>query len=600
MAKTKMTYEEFMEKYPITKLKSLEKDQIDDFCRSVLYYVKDGGGKINALPISDCGFWKPTKPKEKATETQPKSRSYKIKTDGTYAWQDALGDNVDAASEEIKKQIYKIAECAQNKNYSEIDNILPTIADSFKWKIAYFYSGKDLLDWFKKDDLIKFANELLNDKNFDEKSNISEIQQMLIKIRNEKYDGSNEKFYQECLSEIYSGIKNSKDKTMTDTNNNSSDLTTQCKELLEKTKNIILHGAPGTGKTYLAKQIAQQMIFGNVKQELSDEEKKTFNEQVELVQFHPSYDYTDFVEGLRPVNDGGQIGFERCNGVFKEFCSDAIENIETFQDFQKQKNDKDTVDVLELFSQYCLYVEKQIIESDERFIPFYNSMKIRKICKNRQGQVRSIEIATSVDTPKKQTLSVNIFYRDYLKFKNGEIKDADDVKPKFESQSTRHGNAPSSREESAFVKLLLDSEKLVVFRDSFASAKASRLDLACVYSDCKVCNECIFTLAASVADDCRVTRSVCKFDRVKRFGECSDLVEFDKDCVCNASFNALAESVSVRYEKVVADDLDLVAQFFGHQRPAFPVVFCHTVFDREDRVFRNEVFVVFDHFDSGF
>ena len=59
---------------------------------------------------------------------------------------------------------------------------------------------------------------------------------MLIKIRNEKYDGSNEKFYQECLSEIYSGIKNSKDKTMTDTNNNSSDLAKNLVKLLEKTK----------------------------------------------------------------------------------------------------------------------------------------------------------------------------------------------------------------------------------------------------------------------------------------------------------------------------------------------------------------------------
>ena len=103
--------------------------------------------------------------------------------------------------------------------------------------------------------------------------------------------------------------------------------------LLEKTHNLILTGAPGTGKTYLAKQIAQQMIFGEVKQVLTDAERKQFDEQCGFVQFHPSYDYTDFVEGLRPIqDDNGSVGFERKDGVFKTFCANALEN---FLDSQK-------------------------------------------------------------------------------------------------------------------------------------------------------------------------------------------------------------------------------------------------------------------------
>ncbi len=99
-----------------------------------------------------------------------------------------------------------------------------------------------------------------------------------------------------------------------------------CVRILKNNHNLILTGAPGTGKTYLAKQIAQQMIFEGVKEKMSPEEEKQFNEQCGFVQFHPSYDYTDFVEGLRPKNDNGNVGFERKDGVFKEFCSRALKN----------------------------------------------------------------------------------------------------------------------------------------------------------------------------------------------------------------------------------------------------------------------------------
>ncbi len=105
-------------------------------------------------------------------------------------------------------------------------------------------------------------------------------------------------------------------------------------KFLLESKNIIFRGAPGTGKSYLAKEIAADIISNGYTDQysaLTDEQKK----QVEFVQFHPSYDYSDFVEGLRPkMNDGDTLGFELRDGIFKSFVDRARKN---FEDSQKSK-----------------------------------------------------------------------------------------------------------------------------------------------------------------------------------------------------------------------------------------------------------------------
>lgn len=135
-------------------------------------------------------------------------------------------------------------------------------------------------------------------------------------LKNVKDGFSNNKFDEKSMVELsYSAWK--LNKNIQDNQSNTlamqNDITDKLVSLLRSNHNLILTGAPGTGKTYLAKEIAKGMGC-------SDDE-------IELVQFHPSYDYTDFVEGLRPIQDeesNSNIGFKRRNGVFKDFCTKAL------------------------------------------------------------------------------------------------------------------------------------------------------------------------------------------------------------------------------------------------------------------------------------
>lgn len=108
-------------------------------------------------------------------------------------------------------------------------------------------------------------------------------------------------------------------------------------ELLRMKKNIILQGAPGTGKTYTTAALALSLIDENISYFNHDVVMEKYQEYVEkgqiaFVTFHQSMDYEDFVEGLKPQlvenSDGNTAGiaYRVEDGIFKRLCKQAIKD----------------------------------------------------------------------------------------------------------------------------------------------------------------------------------------------------------------------------------------------------------------------------------
>ena len=209
------------------------------------------------------------------------------------------------------------------------------------------------------------------------------------------------------LDELYVDFNIEKDK-ISDIQNeeNASENINEYKNILLSSKNLILRGAPGTGKTYLDKEIAKELTDGN-------------EDQIGFVQFHPSYDYTDFVEGLRPVSNNSQISFELQDGIFKKFCKKAEKNwVYSQKDkFELEKGKKSTAKISKYFSSMefpsdKLYTTRNssffITEIDEDYI--YISIPENEVSKKVKLKIQDIEAMLTSESQFKQVKDITRFF----------------------------------------------------------------------------------------------------------------------------------------------------------------------------------------------
>lgn len=138
---------------------------------------------------------------------------------------------------------------------------------------------------------------------------------------------------------------------------------------------IILQGPPGTGKTYTAKDVAEELIFDSVsldKKEQKDRLEKS--DQFELIQFHPSYAYEDFVQKIAVGIDdqSGQLIYSVESSILMEFADKALKNYLASKKDQKEVDKELVFD--QQFDNYVSFLTQELGEREKIEIP--NSVRV--------------------------------------------------------------------------------------------------------------------------------------------------------------------------------------------------------------------------------
>lgn len=203
------------------------------------------------------------------------------------------GDLVIGYASSPVKQIKGIFEITEKLHYDDVEGEII----SFEIKELV----KDIINW----------DDLKETKGLEECEVLKNNQGSLFKLTAEEFD-----IIRDLIDER--NINNEKEKELLDINDYSF-FSDPDKPFIEETelgdildsleikKNVVLQGPPGVGKTFVAKKIAYEMM------------KKNDDTKIEMVQFHQSYSYEDFIQGIRPSDES----FKVKSGIFYNFCKKA-------------------------------------------------------------------------------------------------------------------------------------------------------------------------------------------------------------------------------------------------------------------------------------
>lgn len=289
----------------------------DDFTYWVEWKLDFGGirgGSSYKFGIYKCN----EKPKER--------KGYNYDETTQYAWVENYGKTYNEAFDVVKKNITEIVEIAKKSpiEYDKIEEI--KLGDAYKWKIAFLYSNYGLVPVYQKEALEIAANRIGIFPENGEKRTIAELQKNLM--------------------DYYQGHKNEYSNDICEFGRYVWRIGTLD---LSQSNQVIKYGAPGTGKTYSVEKETRE-FFDIWKMDARNASEK-FEDHYEFVQFHPSYTYEDFIEGIKPVinKTSNQTELKLKNGIFKAFCKKAAKyELWLLENKLLQKNDLNNITIKDI------------------------------------------------------------------------------------------------------------------------------------------------------------------------------------------------------------------------------------------------------------
>lgn len=311
---SKEEYEGFIKNYPkenldnltLEKYTNIKTTDSDEYFTHWLERKTENCGKFRTASSYAYGIYKvnPNNIQDEAEKKNAKGK-YKAFDENMKKSKDYLdeGQAKTYFEEKIRPIIIALSKFEDIGDNHNIVKIIRPLDINYARKIAYMYNVDKLIPIFKKE-VIESIAEFFGIKEEVDFSSYKATEPILTKIKKEfeiNYT-IDIQLSQKLASFLWEKFGTS---------------------VSFESKNIIYYGAPGTGKTYTVQNaIKQKMLLENA---------KSF-----FTQFHPSFGYEDFIEGLKPVINNGATELVLTDGIFKKFCKDAMEELKTAREEKRE------------------------------------------------------------------------------------------------------------------------------------------------------------------------------------------------------------------------------------------------------------------------
>lgn len=306
------TWDAFLQEWPLERLRRMTIQEYTQAGRSDTFtvWIENRLDKLGSIWGGSSFKFGIYSRKDKSPKPNSTSDSYTR----DYAWYSKYGSTPEEAFAQVKSLVVRVAEAAARGDYAAIDAV--DLGEAYKWKIAFHYQDRrnpGVVAVFKP----KRLQEWLRGRVGAVPQRTSELYRTILSLHES----------QDLLTvshDVWEQTFVDNDEKVKEPS--SGDAPT------EQPLNLILYGPPGTGKTYATAELAVRICDG-VPAERREALMVRYRElrnlhRIRFVTFHPSFSYEEFVEGIRPVTENGQVRYEVRAGILKQTVTYARELFE--------------------------------------------------------------------------------------------------------------------------------------------------------------------------------------------------------------------------------------------------------------------------------